>query len=157
MGTSISAARLSSRYQMVERAGSIHIPSLEIANHPLQLFILIGSILFSVFSALSGSDQWDNFLKFFNASPFGVQDPLFQRDIGFYVFQLPFLQYLYGWLMAVLMITCISTGSLYFIRRAFLIIPPRTWQMSPAGPNASDHSRCITLFCRNFRGMALTE
>ncbi|MGD0277072.1 MAG: UPF0182 family protein, partial [Syntrophales bacterium] len=130
-GNLYAAARLSSRYQMVERVGSIHIPSLEIANHPLHLLILIGSILFSVFSALSGLDQWDNFLKFFNASPFGVLDPLFQRDISFYVFQLPFLQYLYEWIMAVLIITCFSTGSLYFICRAFLIIPPHTWQMSP--------------------------
>jgi hypothetical protein len=130
-GNLYAAARLSSRYRMVERAGSIHIPSFEIADHPLQLFILIGSIVFSIFSALSGSDQWDNFLKYFNASPFGFKDPLFQRDIGFYVFQLPLLQYLYSWLMAVLLITCISTGFLYFIRRAFLIVPPRTWQVSP--------------------------
>jgi hypothetical protein len=127
-----AAVCLSSKLNIIERDGVIYIPSLNITNQTLRAIILICSIFFSVFAALSGANQWDTFLQFLNASPFGIKDPLFQRDIGFYVFQLPFLQYLYGWLMTVLIITVISTSFLYVIRRAFLIIPPRKWQASLA-------------------------
>ncbi|MEX2601557.1 MAG: UPF0182 family protein, partial [Balneolaceae bacterium] len=34
--------------------------------------------------------RWDESLRFLWSMPFGVNDPLFNRDIGFYLFQLPF-------------------------------------------------------------------
>ena len=41
-------------------------------------------------AALAGASQWENLLLYFNGVPFGADDPLFGKDIGFYVFQLPF-------------------------------------------------------------------
>jgi len=131
-GNLFAALRLTSGVHVVDQKGWIQISKLEIATRPLQLLILIGSLLFSLFAALSGSSQWENFLTFLNVSSFGVTDPLFQRDIGFYVFRLPFLNHLYAWLMTVLIFTTISTAFLYFIRRAFHFAPPRTLQAAPA-------------------------
>jgi len=131
-GNLFAALRLTSGVHVVDQKGWIQISKLEIATRPLQLLILIGSLLFSLFAALNGSSQWENFLTFLNVSSFGVTDPLFQRDIGFYVFRLPFLNHLYAWLMTVLIFTTISTAFLYFIRRAFHFAPPRTLQAAPA-------------------------
>jgi len=33
--------------------------------------------------------------------------------------------------MMVLIVTSVAVGLLYFIRRAFLFMPPRTWQVAP--------------------------
>ncbi len=56
----------------------------------------VGVILSLVFSALLTtaviSALWWQILRYINASQFGVSDPLFNNDIGFYVFKLEFLQ-----------------------------------------------------------------
>ena len=38
---------------------------------------------------LSASAEWQTLLLYRNARTFGVTDPLFERDVAFYVFQLP--------------------------------------------------------------------
>ncbi len=113
-------------------AGGANLPFREMAPGALKLLILMGSILLSVFAAANGSAQWENLLLFLNPTPFGVVDPLFQKDIGFYVFQLPLLLHIYGWLKFVLMVTAAAAGFLYLIRRSFLFIPPHIWKIAPA-------------------------
>src|SRR4030043_349749 len=129
------ASRLSSQGYWVDKDDLIHIPPREAGNQPLGKLILLGSILFSVFAALRGSSHWEIFLRFFNPTPFGISDPIFNRDIGFYVFQFPFLDHLYSWLMTVLILTVIATALLYFIRRSFQFIPPQTFRIAPAARN----------------------
>ncbi len=126
------ATRFSSHGYWVDRDDLIHIPPWESGTQPMGTLVLLASILFSVFAALRGSSQWEDYLRFFNATPFGTADPLFNRDIAFYVFQLPFLKHLYGWLMTVLIITAVGTGIVYFIRRSFQFIPPQTLRVAPA-------------------------
>jgi uncharacterized membrane protein (UPF0182 family) len=59
---------------------------------PLVLLVAaLGGLLMSSF----GSAHWDEWLFFSNATPFGQTDPILGRDIGFYVFRLPFLQFLH--------------------------------------------------------------
>ena len=45
---------------------------------------------------LAAQGQWKTWLLFRNAQPFGVRDPQFGTDVGYYVFRLPFWQYLLG-------------------------------------------------------------
>ena len=48
-------------------------------------------ILFlTVYIASKGSTQWDLLLRYLYQQPFGITDPVFNRDIGFYLFSLPF-------------------------------------------------------------------
>ena len=50
------------------------------------------------------------------ASRSGSDDPQFGRDIGFYVFDLPALRFVYGWLMGVAVITTLTAAGLYLFR-----------------------------------------
>jgi hypothetical protein len=126
------ATRFSSQGYWVDRDDLMHIPPWESGTQPIGTLVLLASLLFSLFAALRGSAQWENYLRFLYGTPFGTADPLFNRDIGFYVFQLPFLKDLYGWLMTVLIITILGTGVVYFIRRSFQFIPPQTLRIAPA-------------------------
>jgi uncharacterized membrane protein (UPF0182 family) len=126
------ASRLSDRIQLVHREGAILFPPWGVDTVTLKWLILSGSAVFSLFAALQATSQWENLLRFFNATPFGVSDPLFGRDIGFYVFQLPFLQHIYGWLMTVLVMAALGTAFIYLLRRSLLFIPPRSLQLAPA-------------------------
>ena len=54
---------------------------------------------------LSIAGAWQDVLLYLNQVPFAVTDPLFGRNVGFYVFTLPILELARGWLMAVLIVT----------------------------------------------------
>ena len=126
------AMRLSREPLFGDPAGGFGLPFREMEPATLKILILMGSLLIGLFATANGSAQWENLLLFLNPSPFGVTDPLFEKDIGFYVFQLPFLLHLFGWLKFVLIVTAAATGFIYLLRRSFLFIPPRIWKFAPA-------------------------
>lgn len=56
------------------------------------------------FVGLAASREWVLFQQFLHAAPFGETDPLFGRDVGFYVFRLPVYQFVAGRLFAWLVV-----------------------------------------------------
>jgi uncharacterized membrane protein (UPF0182 family) len=73
-----------------------------------------GSALLALFFAVGVTAYWDRFALASHSGSFGVADPLFRRDIGFYVFRLPLYQFLYGWLFSALMVvTLVVAGAHY--------------------------------------------
>ena len=68
------------------------------------------------FFGLAGGDQWDMLLRWVNQVPFGTTDPVFGRDIGFYFFTLPVLEFVRGWLLVALIVIAIGVVTLYFTR-----------------------------------------
>ncbi len=59
--------------------------------------------------------EWNSWLLFTNGGSFGIKDPQFDTDIGFYVFKLPFLSFLTGWLFAALLIVLIVTTVAHYL------------------------------------------
>ena len=55
--------------------------------------------------AAPASGKWREFLLWRNGVDFGTTDPYFKRDIGFYVFDLPWLHYLVDFAMAVAVVS----------------------------------------------------
>jgi uncharacterized membrane protein (UPF0182 family) len=53
-------------------------------------------VVLSLIFAMSVSSQWDTYLRFRYGGSFGVADPLFGIDLGFYVFRLPFYDLVQG-------------------------------------------------------------
>ena len=68
------------------------------------------------FFGLAGGDEWDALLRWLNGVPFGAVDPVFGRDIGFYFFTLPVLEFVRGWLIAAIVLIAIGVIGLYFVR-----------------------------------------
>lgn len=56
--------------------------------------------ILGVMSGTMASGQWTTVQLFMNSQPFGTADPEFGMDIGFYIFQLPFLRALVSFLMS---------------------------------------------------------
>jgi uncharacterized membrane protein (UPF0182 family) len=66
----------------------------------LVIFIMdVSAIFVAVLFAISISAQWDTYLRFRYGGSFGVLDPLFKVDLGFYFFRLPFYELLQGGLI----------------------------------------------------------
>ncbi|MEX0877725.1 MAG: UPF0182 family protein [Candidatus Spechtbacterales bacterium] len=68
-----------------------HKLSNEKQNVIAQMTIVVSIFLGFIFS-ITVAGQWETVLLFLNAEPFGVTDPIFGKDVGFYVFALPFLE-----------------------------------------------------------------
>jgi uncharacterized membrane protein (UPF0182 family) len=77
--------------------------------------IILGTGLISLIFGTVAQGGWQVLLQFFNRQPFGVTDPVFYKEISFYVFSLPFLHLLHGWLMGALFVTLIGSVGVYLI------------------------------------------
>ena len=107
-------------------------PTAEIGGFPisgkmLDNLILAAILVVSFFIASRASVQWNMVLSFFNQQPFGTSDPIFNKDIGFYVFSLPFYMFVREQLLILLLfaglvtvIWYIKDGGVQFIGEVLL-------------------------------------
>jgi len=72
-------------------------------------------LLLGVILAGTGSSRWELLQKLLHRTDFNTVDPLFQRDVSFYVFVLPFFAFLKNWSLGVVVLTTAIVGLLYLI------------------------------------------
>ncbi|HWC12762.1 MAG TPA: UPF0182 family protein [Acidimicrobiales bacterium] len=83
-------------------------------RRPGALWVAVSLLLALPFGAGTAS-RWNEWILFRNAVSFGTDDPLFGRDVGFYVFRLPFLTFLTDWLFAVLLVVLVVTAAVHYL------------------------------------------
>lgn len=78
----------------------------------LRLYRYLAAALIAVLIALPTTTQWQSWLLYRNSQSFGTADARFGADVGFYVFELPFLGFVLDWcffaMIVVLIITVIT-------------------------------------------------
>ncbi len=80
--------------------------------------ILTGAALaVGVLAGLNFSGFWEVFLQYRNRVPFGVTDPIFNRDVSFFAFQIPFLEAVYGTVMGAIVIALVGVAVIYVFNR----------------------------------------
>ena len=107
--------RLAPRYGLsvvarpqVERARAVLSPYLR----PLRLGI---AAFLGLVVGLQASGLWETFLLWRNRVPFGERDALFNRDVSFYIFELPFMRSVFGWLFTTLVLTTILVAAGHYV------------------------------------------
>ena len=81
----------------------------------------------AIFALLAGGSvagEWQRWILFTHSQSFGVKDPQFHQDIGFYVFRLPFLTFLFDWLFAGLIIVLIVTAIAHYLNGGIRLQTP---------------------------------
>ena len=73
------------------------------------------SIVLALIAGAGVSGEWNSWLLFTHGGSFGVKDAQFDTDLGFYVFKLPFLSFVTGWLFAALLIMLIVTAVAHYL------------------------------------------
>ncbi len=79
------------------------------ADPYLKWIILGAAALFGISAGGTAATQWERFLLWRHGGEFGLADPQFDTDIGFYVFDLPWLTFVQGWVFTSLVLTAILT------------------------------------------------
>jgi uncharacterized membrane protein (UPF0182 family) len=73
------------------------------------------AVLMSLSFGLILSEHWMKVLPAFAVTPFDQTDPRFQKDLGFYIFQLPVLELIDFWAIGLLSLTVVSVLLLYLV------------------------------------------
>jgi uncharacterized membrane protein (UPF0182 family) len=89
-----------------------------LARVGVRLVVLGGSLALGLLGAMEASTHWEEYLQFRHPQRFGVVDPVFHHDVGFYVFSLPFWKYLCTWTLVALTLTVVATALVYYTDRA---------------------------------------
>ncbi|HJN91195.1 MAG TPA: UPF0182 family protein, partial [Dehalococcoidia bacterium] len=76
----------------------------------------IGALLLAIIFGVVAVGQWEEILQFIHAENFGFSDPQFDKDIGFYVFQLEPLQFIKGWATGVAILALLASIVVYGFR-----------------------------------------
>ena len=74
-------------------------PQLGLSGNTLNLLFVVFILVASFFIASKGSDKWNLVLRYLYQEPFGITDPVFNKDVGFYVFALPLYDFIRGGLL----------------------------------------------------------
>jgi len=80
--------------------------------------VLVRTVVSVVFALIAGAGvggQWRDWILFTHSQNFGVKDRQFHTDVGFYVFKLPFLQFLVNWAFASVVIVLIVTAVAHYL------------------------------------------
>jgi uncharacterized protein len=97
--------------------GDQEIAVADVGNIIAKLALPISAIAGIYFGAQSWN-SWDEFLQFKYGVPFGEADPIFNRDIGYYFFQLPFYDFLSELFFSLVIVALISAIVIYIGRGA---------------------------------------
>jgi uncharacterized protein len=107
---------------------------IDISRMLTKVFLPVAFVL-SFLTAVSLSASWMILLKGLNGVPVGTTDPLFGRDVSFYLFRLPLIAGVLGTLITLTFLALIAVGAMYWMRND-ITLPPRH---ASAKPRAARH------------------
>jgi uncharacterized membrane protein (UPF0182 family) len=81
--------------------------------------ILLLGVLLAVIMGSVASGQWPVLVRFWEQVPFGTTDPIFGRDVAYFVFTLPFLRAAHSWLLGTFVLVATTTFAVYAVVSAY--------------------------------------
>ncbi len=121
----ITSAIIVSNIVIAYRSRPMYVPtSIEAENieryrgqiEPVKRLVIGGLfLLLFYFTGRTGTSLWSTWLQYRYATPFGVKDPQFGKDISFFAFQLPMYQAVIGWAISTLVLTLIATAGVHYL------------------------------------------
>lgn len=87
---------------------------------PWRSLIALVAVALAVLIALGEAGNWDVALRFIRQAPYGQSDPLFGKDIGFYLFSLPAYIALKNGMLLMLGGSALAAGAVYWVRGSLM-------------------------------------
>jgi uncharacterized protein len=86
------------------------------AINPIRTWLLVGvSVIAGVFAGASGAGKWRTYLLWRNGGSFGTKDAYFGKDIGFYVFDLPWWHLVVNFIMAATIVALLLSLLVHYL------------------------------------------
>ena len=71
--------------------------------------------MIALIAATGALGQWRNYLLFTNGGSFDATDPQFHKNVGFFVFKLPFLSFIVSWAFVTLVVVAVFTVIAHYL------------------------------------------
>lgn len=95
----------------------------EVIGRHASLLWGIGIVLGALFMGGNAVPAWSTVLRYLHRVPFETADPIFSRDIGFYVFSLPLYRFVQRWLLFAFILTFVTVSIVHYWRRGIRVEP----------------------------------
>ena len=82
-------------------------------------------IILSLIVGSQALGQWQNWIFFRNGVNFGTKDPVWHKDIGYFVFRLPFENFLVHWALVALIVIFLVTVLSHYLNGGIRVQGPR--------------------------------
>src|SRR5918996_606675 len=115
------AARTAAPDVVWELEDQLGLPGRVVIEPLLRRFLPIVLFVIAIAAALRASVQWTTLIGYLHGSAFGTTDPVFDRDLSFYVFVLPFWRLVHGWATALVTGTILLSLAVYVLRRSLAL------------------------------------
>ena len=92
----------------VDRARAGRRTEADLLARLVGILALPASALLTVLITLAAATEWRTIAQFFHRTPFGFTDPVFGRDVSYYVFTLPVIESALGYLTAALLLALVA-------------------------------------------------
>ncbi|MEK7715664.1 MAG: UPF0182 family protein, partial [candidate division NC10 bacterium] len=115
------AARTAAPDVIWELEDQLGLPGRVVIEPLIRRFMPVVLALIALASGLRATVHWETVLVYFNAVPFAAADPLFGRDLAFFVFTLPFWRLLHGWALTLVIATIVLTLVVYVLQRSLVL------------------------------------
>ncbi|HHV65501.1 MAG TPA: UPF0182 family protein [Peptococcaceae bacterium] len=113
----------------IRLVNEINHPDISVNERKVTISLLLVSAVFSIIvSFIVGFTGWLDLLSFSNSSPFNYSDPLFNKDLSFYVFKLPFFVTIYNAFFSPILIITFFTAVFYVLTGLIKFNSIRIWQ-----------------------------
>lgn len=107
----------------------INPPAADSNQRKVIFSLLIFSVLISiVVSFIVGFTGWLDILSFLYSSPFHFTDPLFQKDLSFFIFKLPFFITIFNAFFSPIAIITFFTALFYMLTGVIKFHTPKIWK-----------------------------
>ncbi|MCW2866067.1 MAG: hypothetical protein JWR20_255, partial [Marmoricola sp.] len=80
-----------------------------------RVLLVVVSVVFAIFAGVSATGRWRAFLLWSNSREFGTADPYFHKDIGFYVFRLPWWHFVVDFAMTAVVIGLLVAALVHYL------------------------------------------
>ena len=104
---------------------------------PWRFLIAAVAIVLGVLMATAEAGNWDVVLRFIHQVPYGQRDPLYGKDIGFYLFSLPAYVALKNWMLLALVLSAFVAGAVYWAHGDIILDGRRQWTSPAAAAHGS--------------------
>jgi len=89
---------------------------LNVSSRVVKKLAVVLGLVIALFFGLIAAANWQEVLEFISSTAFGTTDPVFGKDIGFYLFSFPLFQIGLGLIKSLIIVALIGCVLIYFLR-----------------------------------------
>jgi uncharacterized membrane protein (UPF0182 family) len=114
-GNLLIADRVAPRDLSPDQADELVVRYRDVVSPHARAVRIVTSVVFAILAGVGANREWNNWDLLRYHVSFGVKDPQYHKDVGFYVFQLPFIKFLLGWTFEALIVVFIVTAVAHYL------------------------------------------